>query len=339
MIDALVEEPLVSIIVLNWNGRADTIECLGSVRAIQYTNYHVIVVDNGSVDGSVPAVRQTFPEVTIVETGRNLGYAGGNNAGIDAALKKGAQFILLLNNDTIVAPDILEKFVDAARRFPNAAALTGTIYRYDDGQRIWWADAHWVEREGSFVCPSEGALDPGVADDSARDTDYACGCTIFMRAALVREVGPLDAQYFLTFEETDWCFRVRHRGYRCLLVPKVKVWHKGSVSFKGGESPLYSYFFTRNRLLFAERHLGARARVIVWWKTISQFAGWAIAPLRPSGTGWKQRYWALRAWLRHIDQWWSAPGFLATRLAIRDYLLRRFGDCPPILRELDRAKT
>jgi GT2 family glycosyltransferase len=338
VIDAFTKQPSVVIVVLNWNGRDDTLECLRSLAAVSYGNFAVIVVDNGSVDGSVPAIRQRFPEVAVVETGKNLGYAGGNNAGIRAALEKGVEFILLLNNDTIVAPDILDEFVAAAHRFPNAAALGGKIYRYEDMERIWWADAHWVEEEGSFVCPSEGALDSAGAEDSATDTDYTCGCAMFMRAALIREVGLLDAQYFLTFEETDWCFRVRRLGYHCLVISNAKIWHKGSASFKGGESPLYSYFFTRNRLLFAERHLRGRARAIVWQKTAGQFAAWAVAPLRVTGAGWKRRYWALRAWLCHLDSWWSAPGFRATRLAIRDYLLRRFGDCPPVLRELNRAK-
>lgn len=334
----LVDHPSVSIVVLNWNGREDTLECIESVRAITYPNYEVIVVDNGSTDGSVAAIKKKFSDLRVLETGRNLGYAGGNNVGIQAALSQGAEFVLLLNNDTVVAPDLLDEFVHSARQFPDAAAFCGKIYRYEEPDRIWWAAARWVESEGSFVCPLEGALDNCSTDDSATDTDYACGCGMFIRSALIKKVGPLDSRYFLTFEETDWCFRVRRLGYRCLFIPKAKIWHKGSVSFRGDDSPLYSYFFTRNRLLFAERHLGARARAVVWRKTMGQVLAWAFAPLRGSGVGWKKRYWLLRAWLCHLNRWWRTPGFWATRLAIRDYLLRRFGDCPLIVRELNRAK-
>jgi GT2 family glycosyltransferase len=324
--------------VLNWNGRDDTLECVESIKDITYPNYHLIVVDNGSVDGSVSAIKKRFSDLTLLETGRNLGYAGGNNVGIQAALCHSAEFIFLLNNDTTVAPDLLNQFVEAARKFPDAAAFCGKIYRYEEPNRIWWADARWVESKGRFVCALEGALDSLSTQDTITDTDYACGCAMFIRSALIREVGPLDSQYFLTFEETDWCFRVKRLGYRCLYIPKAKIWHKGSVSFNGDDSPLYSYFFTRNRLLFAERHLGIRACAIVWWKTIGQIFAWASAPMHGSGVSWKERYWLLHSWLRHLDQWWRTPGFWATRLAIRDYLLRRFGDCPLIVRELNRAK-
>jgi len=324
----MADVPKIAIIVLNWNGHDDTLECLRSLEAVSYANFEVIAVDNGSIDGSVQALKETFPTLTVLENGENLGYAGGNNVGIHAALERGAEFILLLNNDTVVAPNILDEFVAGARRFPNAAALGGKIYRYADPERIWWADAHWVEDDGRFICPSEGALDSATMEDGATKTDYVCGCAIFLRAGLIHEVGLLDVQYFLTFEETDWCFRVRRIGYDCLLIPTAKIWHKGSASFKGEESPLYSYFFTRNRLLFAERHLGARARAIVWRKTVGQFVTWALASLpRFTAGSWKQSYWTLRVW-------WSSPGFRATRLAIRDYLLRRFGDCPAIVREL-----
>jgi GT2 family glycosyltransferase len=337
-VDSIIDRPLVTIVVLNWNGRDDTLECLASVCEIEYSNYEIVVVDNGSTDGSVPAIKEKFSTLTVLETGRNLGYAGGNNVGIQAALRRGAEFVLLLNNDTIVAPDLIDEFIKAARQFPNAGAFCGKIYRYEDPHRIWWADAQWVKEEGNFVCPSEGVLDNAAAEDGAKDTDYACGCAIFIRSALIREAGPLDSLFFLTFEETDWCFRVRRLGYRCLYIPKAKIWHKGSVSFKGDDSPLYSYFFTRNRLLFAERHLSMRARAIVWWITIRQVFAWTFAPLRGTSANWKERYWLIRSWLRHLDCWWRNPGFWATRLAIRDYLLRRFGDCPLIVRELNRVK-
>ena len=122
--------PKVSIIVLNWNGRNDTLECLESVERIEYPNFDVVVVDNGSNDDSVAAIHAKFPEITLLETGKNLGYAGGNNVGIHHALQQNANYILLLNNDTVVDPALVQQFVEAGQLMPEGGAFGAKIYLY-----------------------------------------------------------------------------------------------------------------------------------------------------------------------------------------------------------------
>ena len=338
--DTRTDFPSVWIVVLNWNGRDDTLECLDSVAAIEYPNFEVIIVDNGSIDGSVAAVQEKFPHLIIRETGHNLGYAGGNNAGIEEAVRGGADYILLLNNDTVVATDVLDELVKAADNHSDAAAFSPKIYSYSEPKRVWYAGARWSRPDGNFqYINNAGELDDGSFPEDAMETDYASGCAMFFRSDMVRRVGVLDPLFFLTFEETDWCYRVRRLGYRCLVIPKAKVWHKGSMSFKGDDSPLYRYFYVRNRLLWAERHLSLGARLAVWRRTLREIWAWTLVPISGREKTWKEFYWSLRAWMRHLGRWWRTPGFWVVRLAARDYLLRRFGDCPPIVRELNRAKT
>ncbi len=327
----MVFPPKVAIVILNWNGCNDTLECLRSVSANEYANFETVVVDNGSTDNSVEVIKAKFPEVCVVETGENLGYAGGNNVGIERALVAGAEFILVLNNDAVIAPDALGEFVRAAREFPDAAAFCGRIYEYENPKRIWWDGSYWIDREGRFISLGNREFDFGSSEEHARETDYACGCAMFIRSKIVKEIGLLDPLYFLLFEETDWCYRARQKGYRSLVVPKVRIWHKGSASFGGDDTPLYVYFFTRNRLLFAERHLGVHSWLLVWRRTLIEISRWAVGSVLGCKT-WRERYWAVRTLALHGYRSWNVPVFHAIRLGMRDYLLRRFGDCPDIVR-------
>ena len=330
------KHPRIGVVVLNWNGRDDTLECLKSVFDIEYPNFETILVDNGSQDGSVAAIRSKYPELRIIETHANLGFAGGNNVGITDAIGRGAVCIFLLNNDAVVAPDILDVLVQAAENHPNAGAFSGKIYCYGDPKRIWCAGALWKDGEANFVYPGAGQLDDGISFEGVVETDYASGCAMFIHADLVREVGLLDPLFFLTFEETDWCYRLRRRGFGCLVIPQAKIWHKGSASFGSDDSPLYLYFYTRNRLLWAERHLGLWGCLRVWRRTTRDMFSWWPSPL--SGTTSKRSYWSLLSWSRRLGRQWGNPGFRAVRMGVHDYLLRRFGDCPLVIRELNRAK-
>ena len=131
--------PRVFVIILNWNGRDDTLECIASIKEIDYSNYEIVVVDNGSVDDSVQAISKQYPEIMLLQTGENLGYAGGNNIGVNWALEKNADFILLLNNDTIVARNLLSSFVNAANQLPSGSILGAKIYFYDKPYLSYYA--------------------------------------------------------------------------------------------------------------------------------------------------------------------------------------------------------
>jgi GT2 family glycosyltransferase len=175
--------PKVTIIVLNWNGKADTVECLRSLGAIAYPNFEVVVVDNGSQDDSVKTIRQSFPDLQIMETGANLGYAGGNNVGIREAMNRGAEYLLLLNNDTVVDGRMLQAFVQAARDFPDGALYAAKVYYYGEPTKIWYAGAKWMESRSNFAHLGDGVLDTGAQFNEICETDFAQGFALFVRGA------------------------------------------------------------------------------------------------------------------------------------------------------------
>jgi GT2 family glycosyltransferase len=222
--------PQVIIIVLNWNGKNDTLACLHSLTVLSHDPSHaLLVVDNGSEDGSVAAFREQFPELSILQTGANLGYAGGNNAGIRWALEKPFEWILLLNNDTVVASDLLVQFFTAIRENPKSK-IFGTIGRL------------WDSSIGQYVdAPSPTSV------------DMVCGSTLLMHRSVPETIGLLEERYFLLWEEADFCARAKRAGFNITAVPAAHVLHKGSASFTGGK-PHLQYFWWRNRLLWIARN-------------------------------------------------------------------------------------
>lgn len=321
----------VFIIILNWNGRDDTLACLASVAQINYPSFRVIVVDNGSTDNSVDAIRTAFPAVDLIETGKNLGFAGGNNVGIRCALELGADYVFLLNNDTEVDPGLLDAFAVAAERYPNAGVFGGKIYYHAEPQRIWYAGARWNQDTARFDQVGEGELDDGRTYSAACETDYACGCAFLLPAARLREIGLLDEDFFLYFEETDWCFRAKKAGHPSIFVPEAKLWHKVSVSFGGEGSPLALYFITRNRLLWARRHAGMPMRLRVYRMAVRSLVARCGAALAGRRTG---DTFTLRHWWWSVREAFADPRNRAYFFGFRDFWLRRFGDCPPVVREL-----
>lgn len=321
--------PSISLVVLNWNGRDDTLACLRSVEQIDYPNFSTLVVDNGSSDDSVSAIRTAYPQVEVIQTGANLGFSGGNNAGIKRALELGANYVLLLNNDTIVDRGLLRAFIAAADRFPNAGAFSAKIYFHDDPQRIWYAGVTWDVASCRFAQVGEGLQEDNHSHVVARETDYACGCAFFVSTAKLREIGLLDDKFFLFFEETDWCYRARRAGYPSIFVPEAKLWHKVSASFGGESSPLALYFITRNRLLWAERHAELSRRLGVHAKSVRSLVRRFVLPL----TGARlQAPFTLRGWWWSVREAFRDQSNLAYFLGVRDFWLRRFGDCPPVVR-------
>lgn len=329
--------PKVVIIVLNWNGRDDTVECLESLGALEYPNFEVIVVDNGSSDDSVAVIRARFPSIVLLETCANLGYAGGNNVGVRHAISSEADYLLILNNDTLVDKGLLTELVRAAKAYPEAGIYGPKIYYQSTPDLIWFSGARWNSDNLDFEHIGLREKDTGHAQDIC-ESDYITGCALFASAKVFRDIGYLDERFFLTFEETDWCYRARSKGYRCLLIPRAVLWHKVSSAFGGEASPLIEYFMYRNRLLWGSRHLDAQGRAALRRKTrqylmdtfVATFVVNADAPLL------RKYLWAVSSWLRTIKRRLSDPMTRARLSGIRDYYFRRFGDCPPSIREMQR---
>ena len=261
----MTKPPSVWIVVLNWNGLTDTRACLESLRQLNYADHRIIVVDNGSTDGSVDALRsaESLLSIEILEAGGNLGYAGGNNVGIRYALDRGADFILILNNDTTVDAMLLDELVSAAERHPEAGCFGPWIFYMHDPDRLWFTRSAWEPAVSAFTAPGKGRLASELPSETT-STEYVCGAALFFRASVARQIGLFDERFFLVYEDSDWCFRARRAGFGCVTVPLARVWHKIGTSFGSEASPLRTYFSVRNKLLWAEKNVSRRE----WWRIL-----------------------------------------------------------------------
>lgn len=258
--------PKIAVIILNWNNASDTIECLRSVYASSYPNFTVYVVDNGSTDDSLAAIKGAYPEAFYIENKSNLGFAGGNNRAIQEAE---ADYLFLLNNDAILHKEALDHLEKTAREHPEAGVLGPKIYYFDRPSTIWYGGGEWNPHQATLFHRDNNRDESEVEKRSPEPTGYVCGCAFFIRSDVVRQVGYMEERFFLIWEEVDWCWRVRRAGYECLYVPQAKVWHKVSASFDGGKAgPLWSYFYWRSRLLWMERNLSKREFASLLFKVI-----------------------------------------------------------------------
>lgn len=252
--------PLIAIIILHYKNLDDTLECLRSVAQIDYPSFEILLIDNGSKDGLNVACAE-FAHVHIVRSETNGGFAAGCNRGLFLAKERGAHYMLLLNNDTIVAPDILQAFMHAAQAYPCAGVLGAKIFYYEEPTLLWHAGG--AVNFKTLHCYHEGCTDCDLDKkwEVARELNYACGCALFLRAEVLAKVGGMAEEFFLLWEEIDWCWRIRKAGYTCMFTPTARVWHKISRSFEGGNrGALWQYYYYRNRLLFLKRHASFKRR-------------------------------------------------------------------------------
>lgn len=248
----------VAIIVLNWNGKEDTTKCLSSLEKLTYPHIEVLIVDNGSSDDSVEVFRKRFPHFRLIETGINLGYAGGNNVGMEIALKEGFGFLFVLNNDTVVDPGIVEAFL---QRFSKGkeGILGAKIYRMDAPEHLDHLGGKWNPKKMDFDYVGYRALDHPKWN-APQKLDYVCGAALMIRREVLEAIGLFDPRFFLFWEEADLCFRAKRAGFEIQHCPEAKVWHRVSASFTGGK-PHAAYFLWRNRLLWIERNISGFQRL------------------------------------------------------------------------------
>ena len=269
-------EPLLYVVILNTNRRVDTLACLESLERSSYPNQRILVLDNASSDGSVGAIREAYPQVLIISLEANLGYAGNNNVGIQSAVDQGADWVLVLNEDTVLAEDCLARMVSFGEANPFAGVLGPLVYHFDEpgviqtaGGRLGrnWDSIHIGQNEpdrGQYAQPSQ--------------VDWVSGCAILVRRAAIEQAGMLDERFFYYWEETEWCLRLCRAGWQAWHVPQAKLWHKG-VQRDYSPGPNVTYYSTRNRLLMLSKHHalpGVRARV--WVEYLRRLASWSLRP-------------------------------------------------------------
>jgi len=267
MIEKMIEQsefPSIAIVLVNLNSYEDTLLCIESLQTITYPNIEIILVDNGSKDYSGTRLLEKFPCVTYLRSDENLGFTGGNNLGIDYALKSGCKHILLLNNDTTVTPGFLEPLVDRLETDPKIAAVGGKIYyapsaRNGSTNILWYAGSYRKWHSG-FSHYGVDKQDQGDFDIAA-EVPYACGCLMLMRGDTIRQIGSLSNEYFIYWEEADWCERAREAGYVSFYEPKSVINHNFKSSNLGKETPFHNYLQFRNAFIFSSKHHRGLRRV------------------------------------------------------------------------------
>lgn len=244
--------PSVIAVVLNWNGLEDTVRCVDSLKRTTHQPFDVLVVDNGSL---VSPRTRLGDAVEVIENQRNLGYAGGNNVGIALALARGADFVWILNNDAYVEPETLSRLVAAAMAHPKAAAVGGKVLRTDRPDTLWvaWGRVTW--RQSLIALEGEDAADDGRWDGE-RAVPWIPGCSLLMRSAALRAVGPFDEDFFAYHEDVEWAARACDAGWGLWYTGAARTWHavhgsSGGASHYGG---FRKYLSARNSVLYARRH-------------------------------------------------------------------------------------
>lgn len=247
----------VSVVVLNYNGLEHLETCLSSLMRQTYDEFQIIVSDNGSTDGSVDYIKKNFPGVKVLENGENLGFARGNNLAIEMAIRDGAEFIALLNNDTEVHEDWIKEMVKVLEGDRGIGACASKMLLFDNrdvlnsgGGAVNYVGHAWPE----------GLLEKDAGQYMKREIDLACAGAFMVKAKVLREVGLFDEDYFIYAEDTDLSWRIRLAGYKIYYVPDAVVYHKYTASFDNKDK---YYLLERNRLATILKNYSARTLILV----------------------------------------------------------------------------
>ena len=251
-------ESSVYLIVLSYNGRQLTLDCLSSVLKLNYKNFIVVVVDNASADDSVESIRKEFSQecdtgkLILIESTTNLGFAGGNNLGVKYAFEKNADYIVLLNNDTVVDKGLLENMIPICESDPRIGIAGPKIYYQDPPNQIWFAGGEIKLYKGQSQHIGIRQKDTGQFN-TVRECDYITGCAMLIKRRVIEQIGYLDTTYPMYSEDADFCFRATQQGVTIIYIPTGLVWHKisaaagGQLKWKKIRLRLYSNFLFLKR--------------------------------------------------------------------------------------------
>ncbi len=272
----MTSNPKIAAIILNTNRKKDTLECLTSLTANQYPNLEIVVLDNHSNDRSVESIQSSFPCVHIVAIQENKGYAGNNNVGLIYIRQFDPDWVFVLNEDTIFAPDALRIMMEAVAQDEQVGIIGPLVYHHNQPNVIqsagglfdqYWNEYHQAQNQsdtGQFSTPMEVA--------------WIHGCAIGIRHKALEQAGGLDERFFYYWEETEWCYRVGKMGWKIWLIPQAKIWHKG-VQRDYRPSANVTYYATRNRLLFNKIHKPPLSIwLFTWLYFLRTLLSWSIRP-------------------------------------------------------------
>jgi GT2 family glycosyltransferase len=265
-----VKHPKVYIALLNWNGLRDTLECLESVYKLDYPNFEVVVVDNGSKDDPGPVMRRQYPRALLIRNPENLGYTGGNNVAMSYALEQGADYIWLLNNDTTVDSACLSRIVATAEASALVGLVSPVIYYHDAPTRVQFAGSRIDIRDLSLEFPDPCRPVPEIF--TAGPAVSLWGTALLIKAVLARRIGLLDEKYFAYWEDTDYSLRALTAGYANRVAPSASVFHKTSCREPIRPSLYYHYYMERNRLFLSRDHLPLARRIRAYRRQLATLA-------------------------------------------------------------------
>jgi GT2 family glycosyltransferase len=310
-------EASIGVVIVNWNGWSNTLKSYQSLAACNHGNWTIFIVDNASSDGSAVMIRKHLPGATLIESAENLGFAGGCNLAISRIIELGLDYVFLLNNDGTVSEDSLSQLVSASVALGDSAVL-GSVVRYWPSGKLQYFGSRRSERSGRPHWYTE-ASDAALLNSELIKTDFVFGAALFAPTKLFGKVGLFDERFFLNFEEVDWCYRAAAKGIPRYVVTSSVIQHQGSASLGDKHAPLQTYFLSRNRLLFYDKHGSFDHRIRGYLEVARELVSrlWRGVMASPFGA--------------QVD-----ASTRALALAVRDYVLRRFGDCPPEVRTLAR---
>ncbi len=268
--------PPVEIIILNFNRRDDTIECLASLAKIDYPRYHITLLDNGSKDGLGDAIHHKFSDIRYIYSPVNLRFAGGNNKLIEQALAEGYELILLLNNDTVVSTDFLTKMVEAAMSDAKIGAVGAKMMYYDQEDIIWFAGGIVDIRRAYMRHFGIGKKDQRKYNHPG-EVSFLNGACMLVKSAVFRDIGLLDEGFFLYGEDLDFCLRATAAGWKLYYEPSAKIWHKVSRSVPTAKKMLYRY---QSWFRIIRKHSDFRWRPIQLINLSTEFVPLAVGYIR-----------------------------------------------------------
>lgn len=317
----------IAIVILNYNGTSDTLECLRSIYQMDYEHFAVIVIDNGSKQDPKDLLLKSFPKIQFIQNFKNLGFAEGSNIGIKRALDLGYDYVLLLNNDTKVDAQMLSAFARAIKRNSNVGIFGGKILRYYEPSITDHFGGFFSQKKGDFVSFGSNAKVDDPKYSSSIEVEYVCGCLMLIKREVIETIGFLEKDFFLLWEEADFAFRAKRAGFSIYALPDAKVWHKISVSFEGGK--IHSdYYWWRNRLLWMNRNLRTKEKIALYAKVVI----WEI--LKVAKTlflkNLEMRFYKM-FYPGHALSDKRTSSLLRNKARFRgilDYFFKRFGSCP-----------
>jgi GT2 family glycosyltransferase len=293
--------PKVGVVVVNLNRREDLLRCLRALLGSDYGQTEVLVIDNGSTDGSPEVINQQFPQVTLLCQPKNLGFTGGNNLGIKYFMERNVEYLFLLNNDAVVEKNTLSMLVKAAQDNSQAGFLGPKLLTIENPQVILSAGAY-LKDGWNPIQRGIGEVDQGQYDQ-AGEVDFLSGNALLVNRNLVEKIGMFDESFFAYLEDAEWCIRGHNAGFDVLYIPWARAWHP-DTRYRDENSASVTYYIMRNNLLLALRnHLGWRKITMILSRYILTLLSWTFRPK------WKHKH-------KQRD---------ILFFVLRDFILSRFG--------------